>query len=89
MAETVKVMVTREWVQLSPAQCEAQSVADRDTFNKTYFDLVVGGSQPDSNTDAFMRITLFQHANFHRPAPVWLRLNQANADVDQPVVVTR
>ncbi|WP_440464325.1 hypothetical protein [Psychrobacter sp. ASPA161_6] len=89
MAETVEVLVTREWVRLAPSQCEVQSVNDRDAYNKTFFDLVVGGTKPASDTDVFMRITLAEHANFHRDAPVWLRLNVLNADSDQSVIVTR
>ncbi|MBE0440622.1 hypothetical protein EI164_00825 [Psychrobacter sp. FME13] len=89
MAETIEVLVTREWVQLAPSQCEVQSVNDRDAYNKTFFDLVVGGAEPASDTDVFMRITLAEHANFHRDAPVWLRLNALNADADQSVVVIR
>lgn len=89
MAETVEVTITRDWVQIAPGQCEVQSSTDRDAYNKTFFDLVVGGTQPASDTTAFMRITLSEHANFHRDAPVWLRLNEANADKDQPVVVTK
>lgn len=89
MAETVKIMVTREWVQLSPTQCEVQSVNDRDAYNKTFFDLVVGGPQPSADTDVFKRITLDVNANFHRPDPVWLRLNAVNSEQDQPVIVTR
>lgn len=89
MAETVEVLVTREWVRLAPSQCEVQSVIDRDAYNKTFFDLVVGGVEPASDTDVFMRITLAEHANFHRDAPVWLRLNILNADSDQSVIVTR
>lgn len=89
MAETVAINITRDWVQLAPSQCEVQSVIDRDAYNKTFFDLVVGGVEPASDTDVFMRITLAKHANFHRDAPVWLRLNVLNADSDQPVVVIR
>lgn len=89
MAETVEVTITRDWVQIAPGQCEVQSVNDRNAYDKTLFDLVVGEVQPASNTSAFMRITLAEHANFHRDAPVWLRLNEVNADVSQPVVVTK
>ena len=89
MAETASVTVTKDWVQIAPAQCEVQSVNDRDAFNKTYFDLVVGGVMPSADTQVFMRVTLSEHANFHRPAPVWLRLNKLNADADQSVIVTR
>lgn len=89
MAETVEVLVTREWVQLAPSQCEVQSVIDRDAYNKTFFDLVVGGTKPASDTDVFMRITLAEHANFHRDAPVWLRLHESNPSADQAVIVTR
>lgn len=89
MAETVKITVTRDWVQLAPGQCEVQSVGDRDAYNKTLFDLVIGGTEPASDANAFMRIKLDKHANFHREAPVWLRLNEANADLGQSVIVTR
>lgn len=89
MAETVEVTITRDWVQIAPGQCEVQSITDRDAYNKVFFDLVVGEAQPASDTSTFMRITLAEHANFHREAPVWLRLNEANADKDQPVVVTK
>lgn len=89
MAETVEVTITRDWVQIAPGQCEVQSIADRDAYNKTFFDLVVGDAQPASDTSSFMRITLAEHANFHRNAPVWLRLNKANADTDKPVVVIK
>lgn len=89
MAETVEVIVSREWVQISPSQCEVQSASDRDTYDKTFFDLVVGGTEPASDTTVFMRIRLAEHANFHRDAPVWLRLNALNADSDQSVIVTR
>lgn len=89
MAETVKVLVTREWVQVAPSQCEVQSVIDRDTYNKTFFDLVVGGTKPASDTDVFMRTTFVKHANFHRDAPVWLRLHESNPSADQDVIVTR
>ena len=89
MAETIEVLVTREWVQLAVGQCEVQSVNDRDAYNKTFFDLVVGGVEPASDTDVFMRITLAEHANFHRDAPVWLRLNASNNDKDQLVVIIK
>lgn len=89
MAETVTIIVTKDWTQLSLDQCEAQSVNDRDKYDKILFDLVVGGSIPDADTSAFMRITLFQHANFHRSAPVWLRLSKPKVDEIQPVIVIR
>lgn len=89
MAETVAINITRDWVQLAPSQCEVQSVIDRDAYNKTFFDLVVGGAEPASDTDVFMRITLAEHANFHRDAPVWLRLHESNPSADQAVIVTR
>lgn len=89
MAETVEITITKDWVQIAPSQCEVQSVTDRDAYNKTFFDLVVGEPQPTSDTTAFMRVTLSEHANFYREAPVWLRLNEANADKDQPVVVIK
>lgn len=89
MAETVEVTITRDWVQIAPSQCEVQSIIDRDAYNKTFFDLVVGDVEPASDTSTFMRITLAEHANFHRDAPVWLRLNALNADADQSVVVIR
>ena len=89
MVQTVEVVVTDDWVLLAPGQCEVQSVDDRDTYDKLFFDLVVGGSKPASDTNVFMRITLFEHANFHREAPVWLRLNKINASQSQKVIVTR
>lgn len=89
MAETTKVTVTPEWVKIADGQCEVQSIDDRDAFDKTFFDLVVGDTKPASDTDTFMRITLAEHANFHRDAPVWLRLNKRNAAKPQQVVVTR
>lgn len=49
MAETVAINITRDWVQLAPSQCEVQSVIDRDAYNKTFFDLVVGGVEPASD----------------------------------------
>lgn len=89
MAETVEVIVTKDWVQVSPGQCEVQSVNDRSSYYKLLFDLVIGDTQPSPVTTAFMRIGLSERANFHRESPVWLRLNDANADKDQPVVVIK
>lgn len=89
MAETVKIEVTREWVQLAPSQCEVQSISDRDAYDKVFFDLVIGGTKPASTTDTFMRIQLSEHANFHRTAPVWVRLNKINDNNPQSVVVIR
>lgn len=89
MAETVEVMVTKDWVQIAPGQCEVQSVGDRSSYYKLLFDLSIGDTEPEPDTTAFIRIGLSEHANFHREAPVWLRLNEANADKDQPVVVIK
>lgn len=89
MAKTVEIMVTKDWVQIAPGQCEVQSVGDRDSYYKLLFDLVISDVKPDSDTTAFIRIGLSEHANFHRDAPVWLRLNKANADKDQSVVVIK
>ena len=86
---TTQVMITSEWTKIAEGQCEVQSVNDRDAFNKTFFDLVVSNTAPSADTDTFLRIKLFEHANFHRDAPVWLRLNAANADKDQPVIVIK
>lgn len=89
MAETVEVTVTRDWVQIAPGQCEVQSVSDRNSYYKLFFDLVVSDVKPSPDTKAFIRISLSEHANFHRDAPVWLRLNKANADKDQSVIVIK
>lgn len=89
MVDTVSMVITDQWVKVADGACEVQSVIDRDAFNKTLFDVVVGSSTPAPNTNAFMRIELFEHANFHRNAPVWLRLNAANANKPQSVVVTK
>lgn len=89
MAVTVRMMVTTQWQRMSNGQCEMQSVNDRDAFNKLLFDLVIGDEMPSADTDASARITLATYSNFHRPAPVWLRLNAANADKDQPVIVIK
>lgn len=86
---TTQVMITSEWTKIAEGQCEVQSVNDRDAFNKTFFDLVVSNTTPSANTDTFLRITLFEHANFHRAAPVWLRLNKVNASKAQPVIVIK
>lgn len=89
MAETIQAVITKEWLNISDGQCEVQSVKDRDAFNKIYFDLVVSATKPADDTNVFMRITLAEHANFNRDAPVWLRLNAANIKKDQPVIVIK
>lgn len=86
---TTQIMITSEWTKIANGQCEVQSVNDRDAFDKTFFDLVVSNTAPSADTDNFLRITLFEHANFHRDAPVWLRLNKVNADKNQPVVIIK
>lgn len=89
MAETTRVIITEEWLKVADGQCEVQSADDRDAFAKIYFDMVVSDTKPASNTDAFMRITLAEHANFHRESPVWLRLNASNADKEQTVIIVK
>ena len=89
MTDTTTLTITAAWTKISDGQCEVQSVNDRTAYDKLWFDLVVSDSEPASDTSAFMRIRLDTHSNFHRPAPVWLRLNSSNAEKDQPVVVTK
>lgn len=89
MATTERVIITKDWVKVSDAQCEVQSVNDRDAYDKIYFDLIVSDTAPSADADIFMRITLSEHANFHRPTPVWLRLNSKNTETDQPVIVIK
>jgi|GEM_PF-6180134 len=87
--QTVEVTITPEWVKVADGACIVQSVNDREAFDKLFFDLVIGGAKPASDTTTFLRITLFEHANFYPEATVWLRLNRKNADKDQPVVVVK
>ncbi len=89
MAETTKAAITKDWSKIADGQCEVQSVDDRDAFGKTYFDMVIGASQPASDTDTFMRITLAEHANFHRESPVWLRLNADSTKDSQTIIVIK
>lgn len=89
MTDTTTAIITATWTKISDGQCEVQSVNDRTAYDKLWFDLVVSDNEPASDTDAFMRINLHKHSNFHRAAPVWLRLNKSNAGEDQPVVVTK
>lgn len=89
MTDTTTITITAAWTKISDGQCEVQSINDQKSYDKLLFDLVVGDNEPASDTNAFMRIRLDIHTNFHRPAPVWLRLNSSNADKDQPVVVTK
>ena len=89
MTETTTVTITKAWKKISAVQCEVQSINDRSAYDKILFDLSVGETEPASDTNAFMRITLFEVANFHRAAPVWLRLNTATNSTDQPIVVTK
>lgn len=86
---TQEVLITSDWVQVSAGACIVQSVNDREAFDKLFFDLVIGGAKPAGDTTTFLRITLFEHANFYPEAPVWLRLNRKNADKNQPVVVVK
>lgn len=88
IVSTTEVMIGTDWVKVAEGVCEIQSINDRDTFNKTMFDLVIGDSAPASDS-VFMRIKLAEHANFHRASPVWLRLNKVNAGTPQPVVVIK
>lgn len=89
MVETVEVMVTKDWVQIASGQCVVQSVGDRSSYYKLLFDLVISDVKPSPDATAFIRIGLSEHANFHREAPIWLRLNEANPDKDQSIVVIR
>lgn len=89
MTDTTTMTITTAWTKISDGQCEVQSVNDRNTYDKLLFDLSIGDTKPSPDTKAFLRIGLSEHANFHREAPVWLRLNAANADKDQPVVVIK
>ena len=86
---TTKVIITNHWLEVSEGACILQSVNDRDTYGKTFFDLVIGGLEPTADTDTFMRIMLSGHANFNQNASVWLRLNVADANKDQPIVVIK
>lgn len=88
MADTTNITITRNWIKISDVQCLAQSISDRGTYAKTYFDMAIGTVEPASDTEAFYRIQLGEDALFNL-APVWLRLNSANADQDQPIVVTK
>lgn len=76
MTETVEITITEDWVQVAADQCEVQSISDRRSYNKLLFDIVIGGTKPSATTTAFMTSVLSTHANFHRSAPVWLRLNR-------------
>lgn len=89
MTDTTTLEITTGWTKISDGQCEVQSVSDRKSYAKLLFDLVVSDNEPANDTNAFMEITLSTHANFHRATPVWLRLNKANADKSQPVVVIK
>lgn len=89
MTITTTMTITAAWTKVSDSQCEVQSINDRRSYDKLLFDLVVSDNEPASDTEAFMEIKLAEYSNFHRPAPVWLRLNAANADQDQPVAVTK
>lgn len=89
MTDTTTLEVTTDWTKISDGQCVVQSVNDRKSYAKLLFDLVVSDTKPASDTGAFMEITLSTPANFHRDAPVWLRLNEANADENQQVVVIK
>ena len=40
MTETVEIMITDDWVQVSAEQCEVQSVNDRDSYSKLYIYLM-------------------------------------------------
>ena len=89
MVSTTQVMITDDWVKVADGPCEVQSINDRDAFDKIMFDMVISNAVPASNTNAFMRIKLAEHANFHRDAPVWLRLNKVNAGKSVPVAVIK
>ncbi|WP_352309094.1 hypothetical protein [Psychrobacter sp. W2-37-MNA-CIBAN-0211] len=88
-ASTTKTTITDQWLNVSDGACTLQSVIDRDSYSKTFFDVVIGGTEPADDTDAFIRITLSVHANFHQNVPVWLRLNTISAGKDQPVIVIK
>ena len=88
-AATIVENITREWKKISDGQCEVQSINDRSTFDKLQFDFYIGEEMPASDGQAFMRIRLFDIVNFHRAAPVWLRLNGLNTDNEATVVVIK
>ncbi|WP_394211170.1 hypothetical protein [Psychrobacter piscatorii] len=89
MTDTTTMTITAAWTKISDGQCEVQSIGDRRSYDKLLFDLVVSDNEPASDTDAFMEIKLFEHANFHRSTPVWLRLNADNASKDRKIVIIR
>ena len=88
-ATTTSIVITDAWSKIADGDSTVQSVNDRDTYSKTFYDMVVSATEPPSDTEAFIRITLDIHANFHRPTPVWLRLSAINVGQDQPVVVIK
>lgn len=86
---TTELTITSSWLKVANGACTIQSISDRNVYSKTFFDVVIGESEPPADTNAFIRTTLSQHANFHQAAPVWLRLNASNNDKDQLVAIIK
>lgn len=89
MTDTTEITITKEWQKVANGVCEIQSVNDRRTYNKIFFNLIVSDTPPTSDSTAFMRITLNEHANFHRPTPVWLRLDEQEKSNAEPIVIIK
>lgn len=88
MTDTTQIMIGKDWIKVSDGVCEVQSVNDRRAYDKIFFNLYIGDSVPTTNTPS-MRITLHENANFHRPSPVWLKLDKPAQDQTEPVVVIK
>ena len=89
MTDTTEITVTKDWVKVADGACTVQSVGDRRAYDKIFFNLIISDTPPTAGSNAFMRITLYEHANFHNETPIWLRLDDPKKNQAEKIVVIK